>query len=108
MDSIGKFFASHYAKYGEVMRLKDTTGVHRITGEALKLYIRGVLFDNNYDLKDTTQMYCTEFIWHLFKKLNIDITEGSRTYVVAPIYGGTYILPNDIWSSPLLYSVWQF
>lgn len=75
---------------------------------AVRLAEAGVPFDHGYDLADTARMYCTEFVWHVFRGAGVDLSGGRRTRVGLPGVGGTYIMPSDIAAAPELEPVCRF
>lgn len=36
------------------------------------------LFDNDYDLKDTNRMYCTELVWQAYKRQDVNLITKTR------------------------------
>ena len=72
------------------------------------LYESHVLFDHDYDLADTTKMYCTELIDFVYRKEGIDLPEGRVSHVNIPGFRGDYLLPNDIAQSKRLCLIYYF
>lgn len=69
----------------------------RVVARALKYARDSVRFDNEFDLKDSTEVYCTELIWRLFMIEGIDLSEGRRSYSVMPMFKGAgCIAPDDL------------
>jgi hypothetical protein len=83
------------------------TGV-RVARAALELARARVPFDHGYDLGDTTRMYCTELVWHLFRREGVDLSGGRRTTLRMPALGGTFIMPSDIEKDPNLTLILKF
>ena len=110
MESLEQFFSPKRAENGAVVRLKDSLEYAEIAAkEALRLYQKGILFDHDYDLEDSTKMYCTELIWNAYLSGGKDITSGRRSEIEnAPIYSGTYIFPSDILKDDALTLIYQF
>lgn len=97
LDAVERFFARDRASKGAVMRIKDEAEkAGRAAERAYELYQKGVLFDHKYDLTDTTQMYCTELVNHVFQKEGIDLPEGRVTPIHFPGFDGDYLLSGDI------------
>lgn len=69
---------------------------------ALRLLKRGVPFDHDYDLSDTTRLYCTELVEYAYLTAGISLSEGRRTEVNLPIVAGRHIMPSDLTESTLL------
>ena len=73
----------------------------RVVARALQYARDSVRFDSEFDLKDSTKVYCTELIWRLFMIEGIDLSEGRRSYSISPMFRGEgCITPRDL----LLYS----
>lgn len=66
---------------------------------ALRLSALRIPFDHDYDLSDTTALYCTEFVEYIYSLAGIEISEGRRTEVSFPSLSGHYIMPSDITES---------
>jgi hypothetical protein len=111
METPETFFASDRAKFGGVYRLRnDTLNITKTAAEqALRLWKRGVVFDHDYVLDDSTKMYCTELVWRVYRLAGKDITNDSRSEIVNfPLFSGEYILPSDIYSNKELIIVYSF
>ena len=108
MDTPEKFFNSTRASKGEVCRPRNNIAAHKAAATALRMYRKGVLFDDDFDDKDTTKMYCTELIVYAFQLAGIDITEGRRHRVDLPIIKAVCIFPSDIYCSRHLRSIMKF
>ncbi len=126
VEALESFFAPDRALEGAVMRVEDEVcggstenGVGdlcpakrptaaRAAQRALALAATGLKFDHKYDLSDTTKMYCTELIHHVFAREGVDITDGRRSAVNAPGFSGDYILPTDIQHNPRVRAIYRF
>ncbi len=97
MDDLTTFFKSEYAKHGALMRFDTDSISNKAAKKAVEIFLRNVLFDHEYDLEDSTKMYCTEMIHFVFDKSGgVDLTEGRRSKVNSPATSYDYILPSDI------------
>ena len=56
---------------------------------------------NDYDLDDSSQLYCTELIKLVYAACGVDLCE-ERWHKAPIIAKGSVIYPEDIWQSPLL------
>ncbi len=110
MDSPEEFFSADRAQYGAVYRLSDSTNIPaQAAGQALRLLQKGILFDHDYLLGDSTQMYCTEFVWYIYLLEGKDITNGSRSELYnVPMFSGIYILPSDIYKNGEFSLIYNF
>ncbi len=109
VDAVETFFSRTRAANGAVMRVKKAPEQARRAAErALALARAGVLFDHDYDLTDTAQMYCTELIEFVYKKGGIDLSEGRLSKINIPLFNGDYLLPCDIAQSGKLCLIYKF
>jgi len=109
-DSPEEFWASGKAEHGAVYRLKDASPYAAAAAkQALRILQKGMMFDNDYDLNDSTKMYCTEFVWYAYKLAGKDITFGKRSELKNfPMYSGIYIFPSDIYRNDEFQLVYKF
>lgn len=101
-EPIGEFYRSDRAKAGAYARVECSDSVaETATLHALRLVEQKTLFDNDYDLNDTTRLYCTELVRLVYSGCGIDLCEDR--WHRAPLHtNGPVIYPEDIWASPLL------
>lgn len=65
-------------------------------------------FDHDYDLSDTTEMYCTELVEFVFAQSGESISEGRLTHVNFPSMTGDYIMPSDLTKNSKLNQIYSF
>ena len=63
---------------------------------ALRLSEMRIPFDHDYNLDDTTALYCTELIEYVYGLVGLSISEGHRTDINLPGMTGQYIMPSDL------------
>lgn len=80
----------------------------KITDEALILASEKRPFDHKLSLSDTNAIYCTELIYILFKKHDIDITQGKRLHSSALPFYEDLILPGHILLFQKLKTIYTF
>jgi hypothetical protein len=109
MECIPDFFADNKANSGAIMRMELSPQLkHLIAQKAMDVFHRNTLFDHDYNLKDTTEMYCTELVWFSYKTAGIDITNRQTTKIDIAPFQGDYILPSDIQTNKDLKLVYSF
>lgn len=109
LDDIVVFFDQSRATKGALMRLSvDSATCRRAALHAVDLFRSNTLFDHHYNLNDTTRMYCTELIDHVYTHQGIDLREGRISRINIPGLSGDYILPSDIQQSTLLHMIYFF
>ena len=87
---------------------KDSLPAARAAQTALLMAQRGILFDHDYNLSDSSQMYCTELIEFAYRKEGIDLSEGRITHMDLPVVRGTYLLPSDLLLNKHLKTIYDF
>lgn len=101
-EPIDQFFHPDRAKAGARAHVACSDSLADVaTHHALQLVKRKVLFDNHYNLEDTSALYCTELVRLVYSDCEIDLCE-DRWHRVHIIANGPVIYPEDIWKSPLL------
>jgi hypothetical protein len=108
MEPLSVFFQPRRAEGGAVMRAGDSIAARKAAERAVTLFRRNIPFDHDYDLDDTTRMYCTELIHHVFAHEGIDLTGGRRSWVGVPGFAGDYILPGDLQRSGQVTMIFEF
>ena len=80
-----------------IYRLDVSDSIKSIaTQHAIRLSKKDVGFDHNYNLEDTTTLYCTEFVEYVYGFANISISEGRRSNVKIATSSDLYIMPSDL------------
>lgn len=108
MDRPEHFFSTEFTIIGEICRPKDSLIAARAAEVAIRQYRKGVLFDHDYDDRDSTKMYCTELIAYAFRQAGHEIIGSERHHVNLPIVRADCIFPSDIHSSDFLESILMF
>ena len=107
IESVEEFFHPINAVKGCVARYEALSDPQRhvIEREAMALVQRGVEFDHDYRLSDTTAMYCTELVDFLFRKVDISLT---RQRYRVPLAQEDVLLPSSIMRDGALEKVWSY
>lgn len=99
-EPLSAFYRFDRAQSGGAARVGCSDSVaNAATLYALDCVNRNMLFDNDYDLNDSSKLYCTELVWLAFLAQDIDITDGSRHIMPIINAGAEVIFPDDIWKS---------
>lgn len=106
-EPIGCFFSSDVASAGCVMSYGtlSTAQRDRIRTKTEKLLDSRILFDHDYLLSDSTQMYCTELVENIYSEAGISLSEGRRRTL--PLVREPLILPSDIAQNKSLRTLWH-
>lgn len=108
IDDIQTFFNPDRSIAGAVMRIGNDTIATQAAQKAIQILNRNTLFDHDYDLDDSTKMYCTELIHFIYNQLGVDLAEGRRSTIRVPMMSGTYILPSDIYKNSILQNLYSY
>lgn len=102
-EPIDSFYAPDRACRGAWRRVDCPDSVaERVARGAYEKFRQGVAFDHDYDLEDTTRLYCTELVWHLYRREGIDLAEERRHLLAIPGKTSVYLFPEDLWMSSRL------
>ena len=109
LEPINHFFARNVSVRGEIMRMKlDSAQRNMLSAMALRKVQEKTPFDHNYDLSDTTKLYCTELIQLLYKNIGIDLAQGRITPINVPGLSNDYIMPSDIYKNEMLKTIFSY
>lgn len=97
-EPLSLFFNPERACNGAWLRVRCSDEIaYKAACYALRKVKEHCLFDNNYLLADSSQLYCTELVWRAFRQQGVDITSGNRHAVPAFFCKeGECIFPSDI------------
>ena len=102
-EPISDFYCKFRAKLGGSARVGCSDSIANIIAEkALHIVNRKVVFDNNYDINDTSELYCTELVRLVFLAQHIDLCEDRWHRIPIINTKAHVIFPEDIWNSPLI------
>ena len=74
----------------------DPVRLQALCDEARQAFRDSVRFDHDYDLADSSKVYCTEFVWLLYRHYGLDLSEGRRRSVNLMNIRGDILLPEHI------------
>lgn len=97
-EPVSVFLSPNRARCGAWMRVNCSDSIaHRAAQYALSKVEQRALFDNDYLLDDSTQIYCTELVWRAYKAQGMDVSSG-HAQPVPTIFSkeGKAIFPSDI------------
>ena len=102
-EPISEFYGYSRAKLGGMARVSCTDSIANIIAErALHVVNRKVVFDNDYDINDTSKLYCTELVRLVYLTQHIDLCEDRWHKIPIINTKVQVIFPEDIWNSPLI------
>ena len=109
-EPLTDFFAPMTAQCGAWMRIDCSDEAAKRAAEYCRLKAdEHVLFDNDYLLEDSTELYCCELVWRAYLREGIDISDGHRGDVPTVICKeGECIFPSHIENSKNTLFVKQF
>ena len=108
LDEVEKFFSSIYANKGAVMRCQDSLKASVAADVALSVYRRGVLFDHDYEIGDTTKMYCTELVMYAYQRAGLNLVSNAPHGISLPLVQTDVYFPSDVYESKWLRTIVSF
>lgn len=109
LEPIESFFSPSRALRGEIMRISLTDSMRYIINNiALEKAHQKIKFDHDYNVNDTTKLYCTELVQLIFSHMDIDLAEDRSTAINIPGMSENYIMPSDIYKNKKLISVYKY
>ena len=108
-EPIERFYDEFRAGNGAVYR-------PNVSNETIAVAVRNALrlsaerrpFDHDYDLGDTTALYCTELVEYVFGLGGVSMSEGRQTHVNFPSMTVDYIMPSDLTKNNKLNPIFSF
>lgn len=79
----------------------DSLKIEQMKAQAFQAVRDSVRFDDAYDLEDSTEVYCTEFVWRLYRRAGIDLTEGRRKFLRTVVINGDTLFPEHVYDYSL-------
>ena len=100
IEDLDVFYGPDRAWCGELAHtgLIDSASVRALCRDAIQAARDSVRFDNDYSLEDSSEVYCTEFVWRLYRRRGIDLSEGRRQRVNTLFVKGDVILPEHLFA----------
>ena len=77
--------------------LVDSVKLDEMRASAFQAFRDSLRFDDGYSLQDSTRQYCSEFVWRLYLRAGIDLSEGRRTKMNVFLMDGDCILPEHLY-----------
>lgn len=106
-EPLTRFWQSDRAAGGKVVTYPMSDSLRaQIVKKSEDIYLRRLLFDQAYDLSDSTKMYCTELAVFIYQSAGIDLIEG-RSHSI-PGFRKVAIFPSDILRNQRLEKVYHF
>ena len=105
---IEDFFSSRKSLSGAVLRynFSDSLAVNRLKTKCIESLNSTITFDYDYCLSDSTRMYCTELIEHIYQSTGFSLSEDRRHSL--PLAAEAVILPSDIALNDNLTEIWSY
>ena len=109
LERIEQFYSAESSSCGEIVRMElDSLQRRRLSEMAVAKANEKIPFDHNYDLSDTTALYCTELVQLLYRNIGIDLAEGRITRLNAPGFSSDYLMPSDIYQNRNLKTIFKY
>lgn len=99
-DPIEEFFKPTKAFAGMIVRVQcDDSTARQAARYAFQQYLNKKAFDHDYNMYDTSSMYCTELVMCAYKTIGIDLIEDRIRHLHIPKFTGDFIFPSAITES---------
>ncbi|MGN0221188.1 MAG: YiiX/YebB-like N1pC/P60 family cysteine hydrolase [Prevotella sp.] len=109
MELPERFFSTSNAVTGMVLRSGCDSVAQAAASHALTICLRGTLFNHDYDDGDTTRMYCSQLVEHVYAHAGMSLIGDVRHDIGLPGFRLQHvILPSDFIRSPVLKAVSRF
>lgn len=107
MESLDSFLRHEKASVAAVYRVREHESIRasviRYVTEAVR---NQVLFDADFDLGDSSRLYCTELVWQAYRSAGLDLLDGKFDYISVPLKSGWYIFPSSLTHSRHLLEIY--
>ena len=99
LEPIEDFYSHKMAARGclvHVGNLTDSLKLAAMCEEARQAFRDSIRFDHDYNLQDSTELYCSEYVWMLYKHYGVDLSEGRRRHVNVMKIHDDVLLPQHL------------
>lgn len=96
-EPLQEFFDVRKASGGCLLRcLADSATAVGSARKAVEIYRRHTLFDHEFDISDTTEMYCSELVEYAYRQNGVFISDGlHHNYNMPSLRLRNVIFPSD-------------
>ena len=103
VERLTAFFMPSRAEHGAVARVAvDSGSLEQAANNALAFAAHRTAFDHDYNLSDSTAIYCTELAIRSYSAAGIDLFPARLRHVTTPGYNGDYAFPSHLLAHPLV------
>jgi len=109
MQSLEDFLSNENAAKFAVYRVNESSHKTCLKAStfAYNCFQKKYSFDDQYDLKTDTKLYCTELIWKAYKNTGIDLVEDRLCNLNFIVTSKKLIVPSSIIKSKLLKKIYS-
>lgn len=108
-EPIEEFFSPKRARAGGMARVDcDSLTAVAAARAAMAKVDAKVTFDNDYNIEDTTQLYCTEMAHLVYRNQGIDLADDRWAPTPGFNLTGRIVYPEHLWQSPHLARRYEF
>ncbi len=103
LETLEGFFSADKSENGAICRFQlDSLQSAKVNTRALELCNKKVQFDDKYNTESQATLYCTEFVWDVYKVLGWDISNGRRSHFCIWDLDSDIILPSHLFQNTSL------
>ncbi len=109
-EPLSEFFHPDRALKGAIYRTPlNTQELDLICSQAKYHHAIETPFDGQFVMEDTTELYCTEFLQHIFSKVGYDLARDFASRNPIPLGSSNYILfPCDLLKNTELAHIYSY
>lgn len=92
------------SKYAVYRAKLNTNTLNKIADEAQSFYNLKYTFDNAYDLKSNSELYCSELVYKAFKKAGVELQLSTKelNYILGK---HAVLFPSEFTKNPIFYKI---
>lgn len=109
IESVAQFYDVEASQCGAILRMDlNSLQRRRLNSMAIRKACEQIPFDHEYNVNDTSSLYCTELVELLYANIGEDLSEGRMTLINVPGFSNEYIMPSDIYSNKRLRTIFKY
>lgn len=109
LESLEKFLSTQKAERFALYRYDNEFNnvSQKASTFAYDCYLQNYSFDDDYDLKSDSKLYCTELIWKAYKYAGVDLVEKRFKTLNFIVITKKIIMPSSLIESKLLKNIYS-
>ncbi len=109
LDEIDDFFNYEKAEHGAICRFKMTDEQRQIINKKALGFVNDKMeFDGEYNTEDQSKLYCSEYVWEVYKEIGWDISRGKRSKIEMLLTRTIVIMPSHFYNNPNCELIYEY